>query len=281
VKRITSRQNAIVAAFRDAARGRAQEFLLLDGPHLIREALDAQLRFSQVLVASDARDRPEIAQLAARLEALHASLAEAAPAVMAAASPVRSSSPIVALATPPMLPDTVFRGAAPLVVIACDLQDPGNVGAIARVAEAAGAAGLIVAGQGANPFGWKALRGSMGSAFRLPILTRARIADALDDARHAGARLVATVPRDGVPLFDADLRGPCALLIGGEGVGLSDEALSGADLRVTIPMQAPVESLNAAVSAAVLLYEARRQRAPGATSATNSAGAVRRRAGRP
>lgn len=261
MKRITSRQNPIVAAFRDAARGDSPDLLLLDGAHLIHEALDAGIRFRQVLVASDALHRPEIAELATRLDAQPTAVAAASPPVMAAASPVRSSSPIVALASKPAAADPVFGSAAALVVIASDIQDPGNLGAIVRVAEAAGAAGLVVAGQGADPFGWKALRGSMGSALRLPIVGRARLTDALDEARRAGARLVATVPRAGTPLFEADLTGPTALLIGGEGVGLPDTAIAAADLRVTIPMEPPVESLNAAVSAAVLLYEARRQRA--------------------
>ena len=138
------------------------------------------------------------------------------------------------------------------------------MGAIVRVAEAAGASGVVVAGPGADPFGWKALRGSMGSALRLPIVTVSDVHIAIDEARRHDAQIVATVPRDGVSLFDAPLTGRVALLIGGEGAGLSPQAISTADLRVTIPMEPVVESLNAAVAAAVLLYEARRQRTGGA-----------------
>ena len=90
---------------------------------------------------------------------------------MDALSPVRSSSAIVALAERPRDRSTrVYAGAGPLVVIAVDVQDPGNLGAIVRVAEAAGATGVVAAGASADPFGWKALRGSMGSALRLPIV---------------------------------------------------------------------------------------------------------------
>ena len=141
-----------------------------------------------------------------------------------------------------------------------DVQDPGNVGAIARVAEAGGATGLIAAGASADPFGWKALRGSMGSSLRLPVVS-ASAAEAIADARRHDCRIVAAVPRDGRTLYDAQLGGPVAILIGGEGAGLPPALCDSADERVTIPMAPPVESLNTAVAAALVVYEARRQRA--------------------
>jgi len=142
------------------------------------------------------------------------------------------------------------------------VQDPGNLGAIVRVAEAAGGTGVVAAGASANPFGWKALRGSMGSGLRLPMAIGIDAGAAVADARKHGCRIVATAPRGGTPIFDVDLKGPLAVLIGGEGPGLPPALVDAADERVTIPMQAPVESLNAAVTAALILYEARRQRSP-------------------
>jgi RNA methyltransferase, TrmH family len=146
------------------------------------------------------------------------------------------------------------------VVIAINVQDPGNLGAIIRVAEAAGATGAVTAGTSADPFGWKALRGSMGSAFRLPAAIDADAGRAIAEARRHGCRIVAAVPRGGHPPSDVDLTGAIAILIGGEGPGLASILVEAADERVTIPMQPPVESLNAAVAAALLVYEARRQR---------------------
>ena len=143
---------------------------------------------------------------------------------------------------------------------ASDVQDPGNVGAIVRVAEAGGATAVIAAGRSADPYGWKALRGSMGSALRLPIISGVDTAAALADARRHGYRIIATTPRGGGSLFDADLSGRTAVIIGGEGAGLGKTIVEAADLRVTIPMESPVESLNAAVTAALIVYEARRQR---------------------
>jgi TrmH family RNA methyltransferase len=146
------------------------------------------------------------------------------------------------------------------VVAAVDVQDPGNVGAIVRVAEAGGATGVVVAGASADPFGWKALRGSMGSALRMPIYIK-KGPYAFDEARRHGCRIVATSPRGGRSVFDLDLTGPLVVVIGGEGPGLPPALLKSADDHVTVPMQSPVESLNAAVTTALIVYEARRQRA--------------------
>ncbi len=261
MQRITSRQNALVARFRAAARGEDAALLLLDGVHLVEEALAAGIRLREAAVQTDALDDPAIGALAARLERTSVRIASAPPAVMDAISPVRSASVIAALADrPDASGDRIFCSPAPLVAIACDIQDPGNLGAILRVAEAAGASGVAAAGRSADPFGWKALRGSMGSALRVPILRRTSVAEAIASSRDHGCRVIATVPRTGRSLFDADLTGAIAITIGGEGGGLPADVIDGADLRVSVPMQPPVESLNVAVTAALLLYEARRRR---------------------
>jgi TrmH family RNA methyltransferase len=260
MKRITSRQNPAVARYRSAARGESADMILLDGVHLIEEALASDATLQQVIVAADALERPEVAALVERLARHHVDTLAASAPVMAVVSPVRSASKAVALAArPPDGRKDVFAPPA-LVVIACDLQDPGNMGAVIRVAEAAGATGVIAAGACADPFGWKALRGSMGSALRLPIVVRATPEAAMLDARTAGCRIVATVPRGGTELTTASLAGSLALLIGSEGSGVPPALVDLADICVTIPMKAPVESLNAAVTTAVTLYEAARQR---------------------
>jgi TrmH family RNA methyltransferase len=155
--------------------------------------------------------------------------------------------------------------------VAAGVQDPGNVGAIVRVAEAGGASGEIVTGHSADPYGWKALRGAMGSAFRLPVVREADVDGVLGALRAAGVRVLATAPAGeaaanggGVvsrrSFSDKPLTGACAFLLGGEGPGLPDAIISSADGVITIPMEPPVESLNVAVSAGLIIYEARRQR---------------------
>ena len=257
---ITSRQNAIVSRFRNAARGESGDLLLLDGVHLVAEALDAGVHIREAAVMTVRNVRPEVADLAERLPGHDVPVAIVSASVMQALSPVRSPSPIVALAERPVVAgERVYRDTS-LVIVAIDIQDPGNVGAIVRVSEAGGATGVVCAGACADPFGWKALRGSMGSALRLPLLVHRDVREATDEARRHGCRIVATSPRGGQPLFESDLRGPIAILIGGEGPGLAPSQVDAADEHVSIPMQPSVESLNTAVSAALVVYEARRQR---------------------
>jgi len=235
--------------------------MLLDGAHLVADAIAAGLTFQLAAVTPESSARLDIHPLVGALQSDAVEVMTVSASVMDAVSPVKTPSGIVALAECRVAePDALYNGAAALVVLTVDVQDPGNLGAIVRVAEAAGATGLIAAGGSANPFGWKALRGSMGSSLRLPITTDISAADAIADARRRGCRIVATVPRDGRSLFAADLAGPMLLLIGGEGRGLPPELIDAADERITIPMQAAVESLNAAVTAALIVYEARRQR---------------------
>ena len=259
MRRITSRQNAIVTMYRDVARGDSSR-LLLDGAHLVTDALAAGWHLEHVILAADREDDQELAPLAAQAEGAGTEVALGSAPVMAAVSPVRSPSPIVAIAQRPRLSRPMYRTPRPLVIIACEVQEPGNLGAMIRVAEGAGATGFVAAGQSADPFGWKALRGSMGSALRLPVSVQADVPGAVEEARRHGCRIFATVPRGGTLLFKADLTGGTALLIGSEGRGLDHSLEAAADERLTIPMAPPVESLNAAIAVALVVYEARRQR---------------------
>src|SRR4029079_1179462 len=111
----------------------------------------------------------------------------------------------------------------------------------------------------ADPRGWKTLRGSMGSIFHLPV-GQGTVSDAMAEATHAGMSVIAAVAEGGVPLPELDLRGPALLLVGSEGAGLPADVQQKADERVTIPMRARRESLYVAVTAALLLFEMRRQR---------------------
>jgi len=262
---ITSRQNAVVAQYRAAARGDADDVILLDGAHLVADAISAGVGVRHAAVTPAAQERAEIFALIAALDRSGTEIASVSQNVMEAMSPVRSSSGLVALADRPAHAiEDLFSGAAPLVIAVVDVQDPGNVGAIARVAEAGGATGMVAAGASADPFGWKALRGSMGSSLRLPIATVPADA-AIAAARRRRCVIVAAVPRGGRSPYEIDFRRPVAIVIGGEGQGVPEPLAAHADERVSIPMQAPVESLNTAVAAAVIVYEARRQRGGSAT----------------
>jgi len=258
---ITSRQNPLVARFRTAARGDVGGVMLLDGAHLVSDAVAAGIVFQLAAVTPASSEEPDIQALVAALQHNGVDVITVSASVMDAVSPVKTPSGIVALAeNPPSDAGAMYGGTAALVVCAVDVQDPGNLGAIVRVSEAAGATGFVASGESANPFGWKALRGSMGSALRLPVAVDITAEAAVADAKRHGCRVVAAVPRGGRSLFEMEFTGPLHVLIGGEGRGLTRDLEDAADERVTIPMQAPVESLNAAVTAALIVYEARRQR---------------------
>ena len=261
IRVITSRQNSSLQAFRDLARKRkpSDARVLIDGWHLLIEARQAGLPIERAAFTTDVLNQPETVNVAHDLLDSGVDVMAVTTVVMQAVSPVRTSS-VVAIGTREAVTlDAAFSRPPQLVLLAADVQDPGNLGAMVRAAEAAGATGFVACGASADPFGWKALRGSMGSAFRLPI-TRAPIEAAVQAARAANLQVLAAVPRVGQPLFESDLRPPTAFLLGGEGPGLPLGLLQQADGTLTIPMRPPVESLNVAVAAALLLYEAARQR---------------------
>ena len=261
---ITSRQNPVVATFRAAARERRADRrrLLLDGIRLTDTALRAGVQPETAVIARAALQRGDgaAADLKSRLEAGGTTVIAASAPVLAAVSPVRTASGIVALARHrPVATAQVFaRGG--IVLAAAGVQDPGNLGAIIRAADAGGGDGVLVTDGSADPFGWKALRGAMGSTFRLPVVDAGAATDAIAAARAHGAGVLAAVPHGGAPLHECDLSGAWLVLIGGEGGGLPGGTSELADARVTVPMRPGVESLNAAVAAALIVYEARRQR---------------------
>lgn len=260
---ITSRQNSAVRAFRECARKPdvTGARLLLDGVHLIREAIAAGVQCETIALAASHAVGTEAADVARAAEAHGARVLNVSDTVFAAMSPVRTPSGLVAIARrEPVDADDVCRTAEGLLLIAVDVQDPGNLGSLIRAGEAGGASAVLVCGASANPFSWKAVRGSMGSILRLPVAAGLTLQAAVSCTRRHGGRIIASVPRHGDDPDAVRWRGRVALLVGGEGAGLSEADVAQADDLVTIPMTEPVESLNVAVAAAILVYAARRQR---------------------
>jgi TrmH family RNA methyltransferase len=292
MERVTSRQNAVVKRFRELGRasraiapigrdgahgaaGHAGE-ILLDGEHLVQEALACDIPVE--LAAFSDRQMTNVlsplARLARDVRKHGGKPIIVTDSVLAAISPVQHPSGVVAIARARATDVRVVFAAArhadpstalgarphlPLVLVLAGVQDPGNVGAIVRAAAAFGAAGVVAIEGTANPFSWKALRGAMGGTFRLPVSARGTTPDVIAAAHDESLRLVAAVPRGGTPLPRLDFTEPTAIVLGGEGAGVSDAILTAAQSTVTIPMRAPVESLNVAVAAALVLYEASRQ----------------------
>lgn len=257
---IRSRQNPAVRRAREVGRRKDPDAMLLEGARLVRDARQAGAALELVLV--DER-HPELA------EGLPAELVRLAdPGVLAHVSTLDSCPGIVAVARRPAgvpLAALDLEGDA-LLVVACGVQDPGNLGALARSAEAFGARALAVPLGGANPYAPKALRGSMGSLLRLPLIAvgegppEAAAENLLGELEQHGFRSLRAVPRGGAPLDTLDWSGRVALWVGAETGAFP--ASADRILGVTIPMEGRVESLNLAVAAAILLHDAARWRRP-------------------
>jgi TrmH family RNA methyltransferase len=251
---ITSRHNPIVSRFRHAARTSDPD-VLIEGMTLIEEAVRA--RWPIVLAAASSAANHRAPHVWRDLSA-SAECVEVSDAVLAAISPARTPSGAVALARPRSQTIEELPAPASIAIAAVGVQDPGNLGAIVRSAEALGASSVIACDGSADPYGWKALRGAMGSSFRLP-LVRATTGDAVLQWARAHAVRTIGLTLEGTPASSADLRSPALVLVGAEGRGLPAAIVAQVHQAVTIPMTPPVESLNVAVATALLLYEARRQ----------------------
>lgn len=229
----------------------------IEGPHLVNEALRSGLEVAAVLVSTSGEHFLE--QFSSLLGPAPRRL-KTTDRLFASVADTRAPQGVAALVRPRRVQFDDLIGGIPLLVVLVAVQDPGNVGTILRSAEAFDATGALICPGTAHPFAPKVLRASAGSALRLPILTGASPSVLLAQLRVAGIRSYAATLVGGVAPADADLRAPAALFIGNEGAGLPREVEHSADARILIPLAAGVESLNAAVAASVLLYEAARQR---------------------
>ena len=247
---ITSRKNPVVARFRllanDRAARRKEGLFLGQGEKLLSEALSSGCLPDTVLYSGKAPELPPQVRCVA-----------AAKELLAWISPMKSAPELIFSVHIPG-ESSIPRGR---VLLAEDMQDPGNVGTMIRTAAAFGFDGVLLAGACADPWGPKAVRGSMGAVFRLRILEWENVRDALDKLSAAG-----------LPLYAAALSGnseaagrivfpkQMVLAVGNEGHGLSEDVLKAAEKIVRIPMEPGAESLNVAAAAAVLMWETYRER---------------------
>jgi TrmH family RNA methyltransferase len=242
VETLISDKNPLLKEVRRLAAGGApgeDRLALAEGPRLLDEALRSGIEIRALILAESAREVPTVGstRVVRVLDGLFNKLAS-----------TESPQGVLALIRPPeWTQEDLLRG-TPLVVILDGVQDPGNAGSILRAAEAFGATGAVFLKGTVNPYNPKALRASAGSAFRLPIVLEI----------PTGLKLYAADPRAALPVSQGNLSVPCAIVIGAEGSGIRPE-LAARATGLKIPTTG-VESLNAAVAAGILLYEARRQR---------------------
>jgi RNA methyltransferase, TrmH family len=261
---ITSRHNRLAQLARSARDGRDGSKVFVEGLRLCEEAARSGLAVEEVLFTEKFAAGERGARLLTDLRASgRADVAEVSEGVLASVSDTKTPQGVALLARRPATDRETFERAlpaAPLVVVLHRVGNPANAGAVLRVAEAAGAGGVISTAGSTDLLSPKSLRGSMGSAFRLPLWAGANFDEVLAWCRGRGVLTVGTDPAAGRAHTEIDWGGARAVVCGAEAGGITEDEAAATDARVRIPMRPPVESLNVAVALAVVLYEAARQR---------------------
>lgn len=261
-KVIASRDNALVKRARATRDGKIRDLIFIEGVRLCEEALRSSLAIENVIYTQKMISDERGAALLASLRQFDSQINEVTDAVFASLSSVKAPEGVVILAARPETGERLIEKpqATFLLVIIHHIKNPANAGAILRTAEAAGATGAILTEGTTYIFSPKALRGAMGSSFRLPLWTGASFTHALEWCKLHGIGLVSADLRAQLSYTGVDWTMPRALIVGGEASGLTFEEMRAAGEAITIPMREPVESLNVAVAAGIVLYEAARQR---------------------
>jgi RNA methyltransferase, TrmH family len=256
---LTSTQNPLVKQIKklqSAKERRETQLFLVEGTHLIQEACAVNYPLATLCHTPDWQTRhPELWSIAVGIcDRVESVSDEVMKAIATTVNPdgAIAIAPRLALTTPAMPAD--------LTIALSTIQDPGNLGTMIRTATAAGANGLWVSQDSVDLDNPKVLRASAGQWFRLAMGVSDNLHELVTKYKQQGVQIVSTSSHTETSYWDVDLRSPTLILLGNEGAGLSPELAALADLRVKIPMAAAVESLNVATAAALILYEARRQR---------------------
>ena len=260
---ITSRDNSLLRLARAVRDGKDNYLIFVEGLRLCEEALSSHLAIHAVIVSQELAQKDRAAALLAELSKQCDRLGEVSESLLATVSYTKTPQGMIVLAERPASGKAILeanKDRIPLLVVLDGINNPVNVGAILRSAEAAGATGVITTGNSSDPFSPKALRGAMGSAFRLPVWSGASFEEALNWCADQKIRTVAADLSATKQHTEIDWKEPRALIVGAESTGLSPEQVRMVDEAVRIPMLGEVESLNVGVAAAIMLYEANRQR---------------------
>lgn len=276
---ITSKSNAkvrnLIALKRKASERNIRDVFLVEGIKMFREIPAAQLRevyASESFLKSEAGRKAVDAAMAAqdRLKAVISGKKElvietVSDEIFRNLSDTQSPQGVMAVVSQQhyRLEDLFGQRTEPLLLILENLQDPGNLGTIIRTAEGAGVTGILMSRGTADLYNPKVTRSTMGSIFRVPFLYTDNLPEAIAKVKQAGVAVCAAHLQGRHTYDGEDYTKGTAFLIGNESRGLSDGLSALADVRVRIPMAGKVESLNAAVAASILMYEAGRQRRAG------------------
>lgn len=259
---ITSAANPLIKRMRllaDRRHRRRDGAFVVQGVQPVWQAVEAGADIETLVVAPGLLASEAARSMIAEQEAAGVPVARVSAALFARLADRDGPSGLAAivrarpggLADLPVLPDSRF-------VALHEAGNPGNLGTIIRTADAAGGAGVVLIGAAADPFDPAAVKASMGALFAVPVARAAGAAEFLGWAAGCGVSVVTTSAKARTSFWDASYARPLAVLLGAEGAGLPDDVLAAGDLQVRIPMTGTAESLNLAVAAGLLLYQARR-----------------------
>lgn len=255
-ERITSPQNERVKTWvrlqRDGIERQQRGEFLVEGRKLVKTALESGKVRTFLYSSAIPRD-DELVRLA---ESHGTELVELSAAVFRKVADVKTPQGVAAVVELPQWDESRIFGRDAFILVACGIQEPGNLGSMMRSACAAGATGFVSLRPSADIFHPRSVRGSAGAVMLLPSI-RMEAEEFLERSQEAGLRLLAAFPRGGVDFRACDYSRPVGIVVGSEAHGV-DEAIARAASAVTIPMVEKIESLNAAAAAALLLFEAAR-----------------------
>jgi TrmH family RNA methyltransferase len=263
LKRITSRDNALLRQARAVRDGKSDDLIFVEGLRLCEEARLSKIEIEAVVVSEEFRRKERVAAVIDKIAAASKRTATVSEKLLESVSYTKTPQGIVVLAKRPTASEARLAAsltADSLLVVLHQLNNPVNVGAILRTAEAAGVSGVMTTTSTSDPFSPKSLRGAMGSAFRLPIWTGLNYSEMIAWCRQHAITTICADVEAGLAYTEIDWTKPTGLLLGPESTGFTPEELGEADRRVSIPMKGAAESLNVSVASGILLFEAARQR---------------------
>jgi TrmH family RNA methyltransferase len=261
---ITSRDNALLRQARLVRDGKVDELIFVEGLRLAEEALNSGLKIEAVIYSDELAQKDRAHKSIEQLAEVAKRSASASEKLLESISYTKTPQGIVVLAQRPasgVVQLTPVVDSSSLFVVLHQINNPVNVGAIIRTAEAAAVAGVITTKNTSDPFSPKSLRGAMGSAFRLPVWADADYEQVIEwcDGRNIQTVCTDASAKTSYTEFSWNTSA-IALILGPESTGLTDNEIAAARVAVSIPMSGEVESLNVSVAAGIVLFEAARQR---------------------
>lgn len=264
IEKITSRDNRRLVHARKVRDGKIADLIFIEGRRLVEEALRSDVIIDECFVSDNFVDGELLNAMSER----GLTIAEIPNRIYDSIADTKRPQGIILIARRPKkslatIETAMKRSTLPIVIFLKEVNNPSNLGAILRTAEAAGVPGIIVSSGSADAYSPKALRAAMGSAFRIPICEGSDFESAIYWAKKQNLRSTAAFAAADKNYTDIDWKMPTLLILGSEAHGLSDLEMKQVDEAIGIPMDDRVESLNLAVSCGVILFEARRQTANG------------------